>query len=215
LSGEANSERRNPPKLRKSTSEAETSGQFNNREYWEDRYRANPERGSGVGSRGEFRRMKEILLNQIIKEVRPRSILDVGCGDLEVVKNLSFSGKYTGIDLSPSIIERNQLLRPDWTFIVGDFLELAHQDALKADVVICFDVLIHQHDVEIYREFVRELVEVAQRVAVINGFESPKFVGGKICAFHEPLTETLSAVGAANVTPIGRYRGTRIFRVDK
>ncbi|MDQ3694404.1 MAG: class I SAM-dependent methyltransferase [Chloroflexota bacterium] len=153
----------------------------------------------------------------MIDVIDPQSILDVGCGNVEVVQNLSFSGKYTGIDLSPSIIERNRDLRPDWTFIQGDFLELALGGGLAADLVICFDVLAYQHDVERYREFVQELMNVTQRVAILNGFESnyvPRKVS-KMSAFHEPLSDTLSQLDAGRVSKVGRFRGTSIFRIDK
>lgn len=190
---------------------------FNNRAYWEQRYMTEPERGSGIGSRGKHLEFKQSLLHRLIDEVRPQSILDVGCGDIAVVKDLTFPGTYTGIDVSPSIVELNRVLRPEWNFLEGDFIELARSGRFAADLVICLDVLIHQHEPDTYRRFVRELVAQARKVALVNGFER-SFKRGKyqpICAFHEPLSSTLAAIGQGKTSAVGKFRGTRIFRIDK
>lgn len=192
-------------------------GGFDNREYWETRYTTEPERGSGIGSRGEHLELKRDLLDGLVRELQPRSILDVGCGDLEVARELQFDGSFTGIDISPTIIERNRQLRPEWTFLVGDYLELAEEQELTADLVICFDVLIHQPKKRTYLAFVRQLIASTERVAVMNGFET-RFKRGKtmnIVSFHEPLSRTLADLDQGETTVIGKFRGTSILRVDK
>jgi SAM-dependent methyltransferase len=189
---------------------------FDNRKFWETRYTTDPTLGSGAGSRGKFLEYKREVLCQVIEEFHPRSILDVGCGDIEVTKDLPFSGEYTGIDLSPTIVARNRMLQPAWNFIEGDFLDLVRRGGLTADLVICFDVLIHQHDYETYRAFVRELVNAARRVAVINGFEQPR--NGRVsknCAFHEPVTRTLTELGEGQMRIIGPFRNSLIVQIDK
>ncbi len=190
---------------------------FDNRDFWEKRYTTNLELGSGAGSRGEHLEYKKALLSQLIEEIDPRSILDVGCGDIEVTKDLSFSGEYTGIDLSPSIVARNRTLRPSWKFIEGDFLEIVQRDRLTADLVICLDVLIHQHDYETYTVFVRELVNATRRAAVISGFEQPR-KGRKVnpnTAYHEPITQTLTELDQGRIEIIGPFRNSLVVRLDK
>jgi SAM-dependent methyltransferase len=189
---------------------------FDNGEYWERRYVDEPERGAGVGTRGKNLNRKRKLLVSLVDEIQPASILDVGCGDLEIVADLSFPGSYTGIDISPTVNSRNRLLRPDWTFLDGDFLELARTHDLSADLVICFDVLIHQVEPETYHAFVRELVNSTRKSGLINGFRNP-LKGGRqlrICAFHERITESLAAAGAENIQVLGKLRGTAIVRFD-
>jgi SAM-dependent methyltransferase len=190
---------------------------FDNREFWETRYTTDLELGSGAGSRGEFLEYKRRLLCQVIGEFHPRSILDVGCGDIEVTKDLPFSGEYTGIDLSPSIMARNRTLQPAWNFVEGDFLDIVRRDRLAADLVICFDVLIHQHDYETYRAFVRELVNATRKVAVINGFEQPrkrKRVNPNT-AYHEPITQTVTELGEGRIKIIGPFRNSLVVQIDK
>ena len=190
---------------------------FDNREFWERRYTTDLELGSGAGSRGEFLEYKRRLLYRVIEEFHPRSILDVGCGDIEVTREASFSGEYTGIDLSPSIIARNQMSQPAWKFIEGDFLDIVRRDRLAADLVVCLDVLIHQHDYETYRAFVRELVNATQKVAIINGFEQPrkrKRVNPNV-AYHEPITQTLTELGEGRMKIIGPFRNSLIVQIAK
>lgn len=189
---------------------------FDNRQFWETRYTTNLELGSGAGSRGEFLEHKRQLLYQAIEKFHPRSILDVGCGDIEVTKDLEFSGEYTGIDLSPSIVARNRTLRPAWNFIVGDFLDSSRHDQLRADLVICLDVLIHQHDYETYRAFVRELVNATRGVAIINGFEAPRRRRvNPNTAYHEPITYTLTELGEGRMEIIGPFRNSLVVQLDK
>ena len=194
-----------------------TSPGFDNRQFWEERYTTKLDLGSGAGSRGEFLEYKKELLTRLIDEFDIQSILDVGCGDIEVVKDLAFSGEYTGIDLSPSIVARNQELRPSWTFIEGDFLELARRVQLQADLVIGFDVLIHQHDYETYRTFVRELANATRVVAVINGFDAlPR--SGRVsanCAYHEPITQTVREVAGGELAVTTPFRNTTIVQLEK
>jgi SAM-dependent methyltransferase len=188
---------------------------FDNLAFWEHRYQTDLELGSGGGSRGTFLKHKQELLQRLIDEQAPSSILDVGCGDIEVSRGFEFTGTYTGIDLSPTIIERNRRLRPGWQFVQGDFLQLAHDGRLRADLVICFDVLIHQHDPQIYRAFVDNLVAAAAKSAVLTGFERlPR--SGKLSpnvAFHEPLTVTLSSIDGIDVRILGPFRNMHVVQV--
>jgi len=73
---------------------------FNTRLFWDMRYEHFPDRGSGVGSRGANLSYKRELLRREGAEAAA-SVLDVGCGDLEVVKSLRLRN-YVGIDRSES-----------------------------------------------------------------------------------------------------------------
>jgi hypothetical protein len=57
---------------------------FDNAVFWDERYRTNLALGSGRGSRDKFLTVKRELVRDVIARLRPRSILDVGCGDIEV-----------------------------------------------------------------------------------------------------------------------------------
>lgn len=181
--------------------------EFNNKLFWENRYLTNPELGSGVGSRGELLLYKRNLISEIKNEYQSRSVLDVGCGDLEVIDSIPFEN-YIGIDISPTVILRNASMKPYWRFVSGDFVSLQHSIAFEAELVICMDVLIHQHDYKYYCEFVKCLTECITNIGLISGFEDPPRLGftSDITAYHEPLTETLARFGINDVQKVGEYR---------
>ena len=189
---------------------------FDNETFWDTRYREDLTLGSGAGSRGEHLERKRRMLQNLITGLRPRSIIDVGCGDIEATRDLEFDGDYLGIDVSPYIVERNRQIRPGWSFMHGDFVELAGEHAFEADLVVCLDVLIHQHDPDVYRAFVAALLRAARVSLVVNGFSrlprdrdlSPNV------AFHEPIGDTLRACGARRMTRLADVRRTRVFFVD-
>jgi SAM-dependent methyltransferase len=179
---------------------------FDNLRFWENRYATNPLLGSGLGSRGKNLDYQKLVLSKILSKYKPSSILDVGCGDLEVVKNLDYRGRYTGVDISPTIIKRDSKCKPDWVFIPGDFLEIRSQKALNAELVICLDVLIHEHSYEKYREFLQALIETSGKLCLVSGYETAPSFRNDIVAFHEPLTRTLTKLGVRNIQLIGSYR---------
>jgi trans-aconitate methyltransferase len=189
---------------------------FDNQAFWDARYREDLSLGSGAGSRGEHLERKRRMLQNLITGLRPRSIIDVGCGDIEATRDLQFDGAYLGIDVSPYIVERNRQIRPDWSFLHGDFVALAGERAFKADLVVCLDVLIHQHDPAVYRAFVAALLRAAAASLVVNGFSRlPR--GRELSpnvAFHEPIVETLRACGARRMTKLADVRRTTVLFVD-
>jgi len=190
-----------------------TSPNFDNRQFWNERYRTNPELGSGIGSRNEFLILKRDLMQGIVDECRPASVLDVGCGDLEIVRQLRYEGNYTGIDISDVVVERNRRIKPGWTFISGDFTELIDSGDLSYDMVMCLDVIIHQHNFQRYRDLVRKLVLATQRVGFVTGYQAIPRPGFRshITAFHEPISVTLADVGATDIRVIGSYRDTAVI----
>ena len=87
--------------LRLARANGQIARHFNNRLFWEKRYAHFIERGSGVGSRGQNLKYKRELLRDQGAE-QARSVLDVGCGDLEVVKTLALH-RYVGVDQSKTV----------------------------------------------------------------------------------------------------------------
>src|SRR5690606_32915803 len=81
-----------------STSKSITSS-LNNALFWNLRYAQCPELGSGVGSRGEILNYKKRLIKYLTYDFNEKSIVDVGCGDLELTKEFDFNN-YLGLDIS-------------------------------------------------------------------------------------------------------------------
>ena len=106
------------------------------KQYWNIRYAKGI--GSGPGSIGSHKEWKWNEIDSVVPE-RIDDILDLGCGDHTFMEGRSIS-KYTGIDRSEVVINKNKELYPDKTFIVGD---ISLPLELKSKFVFCMDVLIH------------------------------------------------------------------------
>jgi len=84
-------------------------------------------------------------LPQIIQEEGITSILDVGCGDFNWMREVTLKIPYFGVDLVHELIQRNialygSIFPPTKLFAVAD----ATKDTLpKADLVMCRCVLYH------------------------------------------------------------------------
>jgi hypothetical protein len=110
--------------------------------YWQARYRAGGT--SGEGSIGQLREWKWQVIEHYAGNID--DVIDVGCGDLSFWENRSCE-KYTGIDISGYIIEKNRIARLDWNFIQANSAEY---QPIHAKVVFCFDHLFHIIDEETF-----------------------------------------------------------------
>lgn len=140
---------------------------FDNREFWDARYREAPRLGSGPGSRGYSAWLKKQVVKQTVRDYGCRSIVDVGCGDLCWLDDeIASSTQYLGLDVSAVIIERNRLQHPACSFRVQDVTTNPIQE--QADLVVSFDVLLHQCDRDDFLALVRNLLGATRRLALIS-----------------------------------------------
>lgn len=184
---------------------------FNNRVFWDDRYRKSPTLGSGQGSRGLVASYKRGLIEHLVAACHPTTILDVGCGDMVVSEIFPEQG-YTGIDVSAVAIEENSAKFPGRKFLCGDLEDLELE---KSDLLVCFDLLIHIPEQAKYRRLVEKCVEVTISTGVIAAYEDHPTISSEITFFHEPISKTLATTGATNIREIGSYNQVRVFRFDK
>jgi len=144
------------------------------REYWDARYRSG--RDSGVGSYGNEVEIKLKFLVELINSVYPevKTILDVGCGDFNLGKQLldriPEDVTYLGLDVSEAIVSRNNNSYGSdrIKFEVFDF------QPIQADLVICMDVLFHIIEDADYERMVKYLNMVYGKyltISQIGGWE--------------------------------------------
>lgn len=183
---------------------------FDNRLFWDFRYTRDPKLGSGLGSRADVMVFKQEMLSHLVTAQQPQSILDIGCGD-QAVSQILPDDIYTGVDISPVVIERNMADYPGRQFICGDVLDL---DLNKADLVICLDVLIHIDNAESYQAIVTRLVELTNGVGLVSGYEEPPDIEHSITFYHEPLSKTLTRAGARNLKKIGAYHNVSVWTFE-
>lgn len=179
---------------------------FDNRAFWNRRYEDDPGLGSGIGSRGANLAHKLALVADALAGAEPASVLDVGCGDGQLIAALAPTTAYRGLDISPVVIDQNRRRFPGRTFDCVDFAALDDARAYRAEAVLCLEVAIHQHRADDYARLIRNLVAATSRVGLISGYVSdPRpAVRSAIIAWHEPITDTLRRLGAADIRIRGR-----------
>jgi 2-polyprenyl-3-methyl-5-hydroxy-6-metoxy-1,4-benzoquinol methylase len=183
---------------------------FDNRVFWDLRYSHFPKRGSGVGSRGDNAIYKRGLLQDHGVET-VGSVLDVGCGDLEVVKTLDIRN-YVGIDQSPCALEVARQARPDWRFCLG-----FSPDLQSADMVLCLEVLIHQKTAGAYHALVDFIAQKTLGSLLVSGFASndASIDQNPMIFFHEPLETSLGRTRRfGSIREIGKHTNVIVYRCD-
>jgi SAM-dependent methyltransferase len=175
---------------------------FDNREFWDRRYGENPALGSGIGSRGDNLRHKRRIIESFLERAAPATVLDVGCGDHEVLREVAHLPGYVGLDVSGVVVARNRQLFAHRRFECLDFAACNSADTLRADVVLCMEVLIHQHRREQFERLLGNLVAAATKGGLVSGymFDPRPEIASDIIAWHEPITDALLRSGAASVT---------------
>ena len=191
---------------------------FNNRIFWDWRYNQHPQRGSGVGSMGKSLELKRRLLSEEQIE-SAQSVLDVGCGNLEVMKCFNLRN-YLGLDQSEQALLAARSARPDWQFRAFDAVrDVVHEaDSIDpADMVICFEVLIHQETPENYHRLIEFLAAKTKKKLIVSGYDSldPAAARNHMIFFHEPLHKSLERTNRfRTIEPIGDHGDVKIYRCE-
>lgn len=119
-----------------------------NEETWTDALLAMPR--SGRGSLPEQSASVIAYIREQIASGRARNIVDIGCGDLAYLKEITEIRRgdvaYLGLDIVPSLIEEHQQL--DWgEFAVADITMPGFR--VDGDIVVVKDVLFHLTNQEV------------------------------------------------------------------
>lgn len=140
---------------------------MNNQLFSNERYRANPALGSGPGSRGYPAWVKRQLICQAVAQNGLHSVIDAGCGDLCWMQEGLLPGvNYLGLDISDVIVAQNRTRYPDLAFLHHDLATGPVQP--PADLIVSFDVLIHQCSLELFSAVLRNIVQSTRRWALIS-----------------------------------------------
>jgi len=98
---------------------------------------------SGSGSQFELAKPYCEMVRKFVYEYDVKSVLDIGCGDFSVGQYLQLTNvKYVGVDIVPSLIERNiKLFGSD--LIEFKCLDVIEDELPTADLVLVRQVLQH------------------------------------------------------------------------
>jgi len=181
---------------------------FHNKVFWDFRYTRWPERGSGIGSRGEPLQHKRRLLRAEGIE-SAKTILDVGCGDFEVLRPFQLNN-YVGLDTSKEALERATQARPDLAF---RRMDMTDSSIVPAELVLCFEVLIHQTTEEAYRRLITFLAEKTQEKLLVSGYDGKGDLNHHMIFYYEPLKVSLQRTGRfRQIETIGSHTSVKILR---
>lgn len=134
--------------------------------YWEEHYRRGGD--SGEGSSGAVRDYKWQVISKFSKL---QDVIDIGCGDLQLWEGRGCVN-YLGLDISPTVIKKNQEKRPDWKFIVFDS---SASLPLKADTVLCLEMLFHVLDEQVFIKTIKNLCEYSSNWIFIYTWKENPF----------------------------------------
>jgi 2-polyprenyl-3-methyl-5-hydroxy-6-metoxy-1,4-benzoquinol methylase len=185
---------------------------FLNTIFWNARYERFPVLGSGIGSRGEALERKKQLISKCIYGSVNLTIVDVGCGDLEAMKDFNFKN-YLGIDISEKAIEIAKTKRSEWKFVVGDIRLLS---SYEADVVLCLDVLIHQKTRKDFEDILQALINMCKKRLIVGSYNCLPNYTSDITFFHRPILEALEESHLfSEISVVGKYRDCSLVVADK
>lgn len=184
---------------------------FLNDIFWDFRYAQFPELGSGLGSRDEILAYKQRLLHPYITMIGDGTILDVGCGDLEVFAPLP-AVHYTGIDVSEQALSIARDKRPEWAF---EFRSISDIETSSFDYCSCIDVFIHQPNERAAKALVHDLTRVASK-GIIFSAHSVEIEGDNISFNSSDIKYYIATMPEISaVYEIGSYRDVTLYFAEK
>lgn len=115
-----------------------------NRDLW-----ASSESKSGTGSELKATESIRAELPVLFAKYNIKSVLDIPCGDLNWISTLDLGGiQYTGADIVPELVAKNQEKWPDKTFLN---LDLTFSALPMADLVLVRDCFGHLSTANVQR----------------------------------------------------------------
>lgn len=134
---------------------------FDYARYWESVYHLGVDEGhSGCGSYGKLADFKAEIVNAFVAQNNIQTVVEFGCGDGNNLKFMNYPN-YIGLDVSATTVKRCQQLFSEDLTKSFDIYHPLHQSPkeLKADLVVCLDVLYH---VVAEKDFVKTLDDIFQ-----------------------------------------------------
>ena len=158
--------------------------------------------GSGPGSRGYAAAYKNTVIRRVIQEDAIRTIFDIGCGDLCWLDNqIAQSCGYVGFDISEVVIAKNAAANPSLRFLVHD-IAAAPIIGETADLVVSFDVLIHQIERATFLVALTNILAGARKLALVS-YLTPPLADGSV-----PSLATFDPTNPDFATLEERFLGT-------
>ncbi|HET7115235.1 MAG TPA: hypothetical protein VFI29_02010 [Hanamia sp.] len=140
--------------------------------YWENRYRKNG--NSGNGSYGKNADYKATILNQFVVENNISTVIELGCGDGNQLKQFRFSS-YIGLDVSETAIRKSiQIFENDLSkrFLLYDQDAFVNnKDLLIAELALSLDVIYHLVEDKVFETYMHRLFSASSKHVIIYAWD--------------------------------------------
>lgn len=133
---------------------------FCSQAYWEARYRAGG--NSGSGSCGALVRYKADVINAFVADNGIASVLDFGCGDGNLLSLLQVRG-YIGVDVSPTALACCITRFPHHRFVPLETVDTVP----AAELALSIDVIFHLVEDAVFARTIHALFVHATRFVLI------------------------------------------------
>lgn len=137
-------------------------------EYWDDRYRA--QGNSGTGSYDHLAQFKAEIINPFVAKHGIDSVMEFGCGDGNQLKLAKYPN-YIGLDVSPTAVQMcHSLFKDDKTksfLLYNSSAFFDNHNILKTDLTMSLDVLYHLVEKEIFEKYLRDLFNTSKKYVII------------------------------------------------
>jgi 2-polyprenyl-3-methyl-5-hydroxy-6-metoxy-1,4-benzoquinol methylase len=185
---------------------------LNNSLFWDLRYALYPELGSGVGSRGDILEFKKNIIKYATYGYNEKNIIDVGCGDLELTKDFEFKN-YIGLDVSEEALKISRNKRPDWSFYNNGITSDAINDT---DLIMCFDVLIHQSKEQDFKCIIKSILEKAGERVIVGAYNEEPQYNSNITHYYNGILDEIKNYGIfSEIGIIAKYRDVSVVVATK
>ena len=135
-------------------------------EFWDSIY--SQKRNSGTGSSGYLAQFKADIVNQFLKTNNVKTVIELGCGDGNQLSLINYED-YTGVDVSPYIIEKlKEKFADDKS--KHFYCSLTDRDKYinkKYDVSISMDVIFHLLEENTFENYMEDLFSLSNRYVII------------------------------------------------
>ncbi|MFU8843255.1 MAG: class I SAM-dependent methyltransferase [Bacteroidales bacterium] len=154
--------------------------------YWEERYIAG--RDSGSGSYNRLAIFKAEVVNHFVKENNIKKVIEFGSGDGNQL-SLGEYPDYIGLDVSPTIIRLcKEKFSEDKTksfFLYDSLCFVDNHNIFKADLTLSLDVVFHLTEDDVFHEYMKSLFGCSTHYVIVysSNTDKPQRVHEKDRAF--------------------------------
>lgn len=144
-----------------------TKKSFSSADYWEERYKAG--KNSGSGSYNKLAEFKADFINTFLSEKSIKSVIEFGCGDGNQLSMINYFS-YLGLDVSPTSIQLcKRKFKDDHKkkFLLYNPFAFDEQAIHPSDLTLSLDVIYHLVENQLYELHMKHLFQSANRYVII------------------------------------------------